>query len=72
MIKGCFAPAKRGKILMPSNTADMTSLEGLLQQQLVEIKAVRALLESMDRKLEAVYEITESKAISFARSEETP
>lgn len=57
---------------MPSNTADMTSLEGLLQQQLVEIKAVRALLESMDRKLEAVYEITESKAISFARSEETP
>ena len=57
---------------MPGDAPDVTSLELILKKQLEEMRAVRKLLESMDKKLEAVYEITEAKAISFARSDETP
>ena len=57
---------------MPGDVANTSSLEVLLNKQLEEMRAVRRLLESMDKKLEAVYEITEAKAISFARSDETP
>jgi len=57
---------------MPGDVANTSSLEVLLNKQLEEMRAVGRLLESMDKKLEAVYEITEAKAISFARSDETP
>lgn len=57
---------------MPGDTPNSSLIEALLKKQLEEMRAVRKLLESMDKKLEAVYEITEAKAISFARSEETP
>ncbi len=48
-----------------------SGLESVLKEQLLELRAIRALLESMDKKLEAVFEITEAKAISFARRENT-
>ena len=57
---------------MPGDTPNSSLIEALLKKQLEEMRAVRKLVESMDKKLEAVYEITEAKAISFARSEETP
>jgi hypothetical protein len=44
-----------------------SSLEGLLREQLVEMRAIRASLESMEKMLREVYEITEDRAISFAR-----
>lgn len=55
---------------MPGDAPDVSSLELILKKQLEEMRAVRKLLESMDKKLEAVYEITEAKAMSFARGEE--
>ena len=53
------------------DTLNLDSLEMTLKKQGDEIKALRMLLESMNRKLEEVYKITEAKAISFARSDET-
>ena len=44
-----------------------SSVESLLWEQLVEMRAIRASLESMQKMLKEVYEITEDRAISFAR-----
>lgn len=57
---------------IPGGTPETSSIEAILKDQLAEMRAMRALLESMDKKLDAVYEITEAKAISFARTENTP
>jgi hypothetical protein len=56
---------------MPDDTSSLSSIEVILKEQLVEMRAMRALLESMDKKLETVYEITEEKAASFSRSDQT-
>jgi hypothetical protein len=57
---------------MPDDKSSLSALEVILKEQLVELRAMRGLLESMDKKLDVVYEITEEKAISFARRDETP
>jgi hypothetical protein len=43
------------------------SLGEILKEQAAEMRAMRVLLESMDKKLKAVCEIAEARAISFAR-----
>jgi hypothetical protein len=57
---------------MPDEMSSLSAIEAILKEQLVEMRAMRALLESMDKKLDAVYEITEEKASSFARTDQTP
>jgi len=47
--------------------APHVSLGEILKEQVAEMRAMRVLLESMDKKLKAVCEITEARAISFAR-----
>jgi AmiR/NasT family two-component response regulator len=56
---------------MPGDMPNISALEMALRKQADEIRALRVLLETMNKKLEAVYEITEAKAISFARGDET-
>ena len=48
---------------MPDDIVSLSALEVILKEHLVELRAMRGLLESMDKKLEAVYTITEAKAI---------
>ena len=43
------------------------SLGEILKEQVAEMRAMRVLLESMDKKLKSVCEIAETRAISFAR-----
>ena len=43
------------------------SLGEILKKQVAEMRAMRVLLESMDKKLKSVCEIAETRAISFAR-----
>lgn len=52
---------------MADQTVNVGSMEGILREQLVEMRAIRASLESMEKMLREVYEITEDRAISFAR-----
>ena len=52
---------------MADQTLNMGALEDLLREQLIEMRAIRASIESMEKMLREVYEITENKAISFAR-----
>jgi hypothetical protein len=47
--------------------ASCVSLGEILKEQVAEMRAMRVLLESMDKKLKAVCEIAEPRAISFAR-----
>jgi len=50
-----------------SGQGSFGNLESILREQLVEMRAMRASLESMEKMLREVYEITEEKAISFGR-----
>lgn len=47
--------------------ASGVSLGEILKEQVAEMRAMRMLLESMNKKLKAVCEIAEARAISFAR-----
>lgn len=58
-----------GVLRMPDDKSGVSALEAILKEHLVELRAMRVLLESMDKKLDAVYELTEEKAISFASRE---
>jgi len=57
---------------MADDMSNLSAVEAILKEQLVEMRAMRALLASMDKKLDAVYTITEEKATSFARRDENP
>jgi hypothetical protein len=53
---------------MPYQTAEgSATLESIAQDQREDLRAIRRSLESMEKLLKDIYDITEAKAQSFAR-----
>jgi len=52
---------------MPYQTDNLTNLENVVHEQLSEMRTIRMSLESMEKMMRKVYEVTEGKALSFAR-----
>jgi len=61
-----FATANRP---MSDDVSSLTPLGAIVKEQQLELRAIRALLESMNEKLKAVHEISENQVKGYARTD---
>jgi len=54
---------------MSDDVSSLTALGAIVKEQQLELRAIRALLESMNEKLKAVHEISENQVKGYARTD---